>query len=76
MNLWTGDIFPLVRFIANCTGRTLDAYFWSNKENTLATFGREDSEHVISNKETMDYLNYHDVVISCGILGSKIAIRP
>ena len=72
----SSDIRPFVRFIAKCTGRTLDAYIWSTKENTLATFCREDSDHVISIKETMDYLNYHDVVISCGILGSNISIRP
>ena len=72
----SGDICPLVRFIAKCTGRTLDAYIWSTKENSLAPFGGEDSEHVISIKETMDHLNYHDVVISGGSLGPNITITP
>jgi len=72
----SSDIRPFVRFIAKCTGRTLDAYIWSTKENSLAPFGGEDSEHVISIKETMDHLNYHDVVISGGSLGPNITITP
>jgi Fic family protein len=72
----SSDIRPFVRFIAKCTGRTLDAYIWATKENSLAPFGGEDSEHVISVKETLDHLNYHDVVISGGSLGPNITITP
>jgi len=71
----SSDIRPFVRFIAKCTGRTLDAYLWSTKENSLAPFGGEESEHVISVKETLDHLNYHDVVISGGSLGPNITIE-
>ena len=72
----SSDIRPFVRFIAKCTTRTLDAYIWATKENSLAPFGGEESEHVISVKETIDHLNYHDVVISGGSLGPNITITP
>ena len=52
----SSDIRPFVRFIAKCTGRTLDAYLWSTKENSLAPFGGEESEHVISVKESLTTL--------------------
>ena len=68
----SSDIRPFVRFIAKCTGRTLDAYLWSTKEKSLAPFGGEESEHVISVKETLDHLNYHDVVISGGSRGPNV----
>lgn len=70
-----GDIRPFVRFIAKCTERTLDAYLWSTKENSLAPFGDE-SETIISPKEAMDHLDYHDAVISGGSIGPNMTIQP
>lgn len=70
-----GDIRPFVRFIAKCTERTLDAYLWSTKENSLAPFGDE-SETIISPKEAMDHLDYHDAVISGGRIGPNMTIQP
>ena len=71
-----GDIRPFVRFIAKCTERTLDAYLWSTKENSLAPFGDE-SETIISPvNEAMDHLDYHDAVISGGSIGPNMTIQP
>merc|ERR1711997_721978 len=70
-----GDIRPFVRFIAKCTERTLDAYIWSTKDNSLAPFGDETAT-IISPKEALDHLAYHDAVISGGSLGPNITIKP
>lgn len=70
-----GDIRPFVRFIGQCTARTLDAYIWSTKENSLAPFGDE-SETVISPIEAFNHLDYHDAVIMGGSLGPNITIEP
>ena len=69
-----GDVRPFVRFIAKCTARTLDAYIWSTKDNSLAPFGDE-SETIISLKEAMDHLDYSEAVIAGGSLGN-ITIEP
>ena len=67
-----GDIRPFVRFIAQCTGRTLDAYIWATKENSLAPFG-DDSDSIIS---ALDHLDYHDAVIMGGSLGPNVTVKP
>ncbi len=36
-----GDIRPFIRFIADCAEKTLDAYLWSTKENSLVPFRYE-----------------------------------
>jgi len=69
-----GDIRPFVRFIAKCTARTLEAYIWSTKDNSLAPFGDE-SETIRSPKEAMDHLSYHDAIISGGSLGPNITVE-
>ena len=69
-----GDIRPFVRFIAKCTSRTLDAYIWSTKQNSLAPFG--DESNTISLKENLDHLDYHDAVILGGSLDGNITIEP
>ena len=69
-----GDIRPFVRFIAKCTARTLEAYIWCTKNNSLAPFGDE-SETIISPKEAMDHLSYHDAIISGGSLGPNITVE-
>ena len=43
-----GDIRPFIRFIADCTERTLDAYLLATKENSLAPFTSEDNENIIA----------------------------
>ena len=68
------DIRPFVRFIAKCTARTLEAYIWSTKDNSLAPFGDE-SETIRSPKEAMDHLSYHDAIISGGSLGPNITVE-
>ena len=70
-----GDIRPFVRFIGQCTQRTLEAYIWSTKDNSLAPFG-DDESGIISPKEAIDHLDYHDVLIMGGSLGPNITIKP
>ena len=67
-----GDIRPFVRFIGQCTARTLDAYIHATKENSLAPFGDE-SETI---RGVMEHLDYHDAVISGGSLGPNITVEP
>jgi Fic family protein len=70
-----GDIRPFVRFIAKCTARTLDAYIWATKDNSLVPFGDE-SETIISPKDHVDHLDYHDAIISGGSIGPNMTIEP
>ena len=67
-----GDIRPFIRFIAECAERTLDAYLWSTKENTLVPFSSDDNENIIA---VQDHLDYHDKIVLGGAVGN-ITVEP
>jgi len=73
-----GDIRPFVRFVAECTERTLDAYIAAATENPTAvmmpTFADE-SEVTIQTSEYEARLNYHDAIIMGGSIGDNITVE-
>ncbi len=73
-----GDIRPFIRFIAECTERTLDAYIAAATEHPkhkhfagLMPFVDE-SETVIS---TEDHLDYHEAVVLGGAVGDNMRVE-
>jgi len=62
-------------FISNVLCQKYNKFYLRFKENSLAPFGWKKLKHVISVKETLDHLNYHDVVIFGGSLGPNITIE-
>lgn len=71
-----GDIRPFIRFIAECTERTLDAYLAATKEtkNSLKTFNfNDDADATIP---AQDHLDYHDQIIMGGMVGHNITVAP
>ncbi|TRY74605.1 hypothetical protein TCAL_00770 [Tigriopus californicus] len=71
-----GDIRPFVRFIAECTERTLDAYVSATQENPkgpgLVPFGEEHDSIISSSEES---LAYHEQIILGGLVGNNISVE-
>ena len=75
-----GDIRPFVRFIGECTERTLDAYIAASKEmasspslNSLKHFN-DDADTTIP--ATQDHFDQHDKIIMGGMVGENITVSP
>ena len=69
-----GDIRPFVRFIAECTERTLDAYIQATKDYGPGLKPFDDSEHTISSAD--EHFEHHDKIIMGGMVGPNITVTP
>ena len=72
-----GDIRPFVRFIGECTERTLDAYISATLDVVTSRGGLAHFDDV---EETtipaQDHMDYHEKIILGGYVGDNITIEP
>jgi len=73
-----GDIRPFVRFVGECTERTLDAYIAAATENptaVMAPFADESETTIPASSDHQEHLNYHDAIIMGGYIGDNVTVE-
>ncbi len=74
-----GDVRPFVRFVAECTERTLDAFIAAGTENP-ATKHFSGLMPFVDEAETtitaQDRLDYHNAIIMGGLVGENMTVEP